>query len=83
MVNEDAAKAQRELTWNQYRKLVAELEVTEAGEEKMDPVNVLKDTLLKVLHEAEQLVSRIQPKYPPYLFICYFTVQRALFSSAK
>lgn len=83
MVNEDAAKAQRELTWNQYRKLVAELEVTEAGEEKMDPVNVLKDTLLKVLHEAEQLVSRIQPKYPPYLFIYYFTVQRALFSSAK
>lgn len=83
MVNEDAAKAQRELTWNQYRKLVAELEGTEGGEEKVDPVNVLKDTLLKVLHEAEQLVSRLQPKYPPYLFIRCFTVQRALFSSAK
>ncbi|KAJ9111884.1 hypothetical protein QFC20_002472 [Naganishia adeliensis] len=55
MVNEDAAKAQRELTWNQYRKLVAELEVREGREDEVDPVNLLKDTLLKVLHEAEQL----------------------------
>lgn len=71
MVNEDAAKAQRELTWNQYRKLVAELEVREGREDEVGPVNLLKDTLLKVLHEAEQLVSRIQPKYLQYLFICY------------
>ncbi|KAI5451266.1 hypothetical protein NCC49_001863 [Naganishia albida] len=54
MVNEDAAKAQREATWNRYRKLAVDLDDAE-GEEKGDPVMLLKDTLLKVLREAEQL----------------------------
>lgn len=61
MVNEDAQKAQRELTWSRYRKMVTDLSVPEGaeqgGEDRVDPVNLLKETLLKVLQEAEQLVS--------------------------
>jgi hypothetical protein len=82
MVNEDAAKAQREAAWNQYRKLAADLGVPD-GEEKEDPVNLLKDTLMKVLREAEQLVSSIQPaRIWIHIHRC-FAVQRALFPSAK
>lgn len=68
MVNEDAAKAQREATWNQYRKLAVDLEDAE-GEEKGDPVMLLKGTLLKVLREAEQLVSLIQPAHFQYSYL--------------
>lgn len=61
MVNEDAEKAQRELAWKRYRKVVEDVTVLEGssaeGEQKVDPVEVLRDTLLKVLEEAEQLVS--------------------------
>lgn len=82
MVNEDAAKAQREAAWNQYRKLAADLGVPD-GEEKEDPLNLLKDTLMKVLREAEQLVSSIQPvKNRIHIHRCS-AVQRALFPSAK
>lgn len=61
MVNEDAEKAQRELAWKRYRELAQNLSAAEGsadeGEHQADPVVVLKDTLLKVLEEAEQLVS--------------------------
>lgn len=61
MVNEDAEKAQRELAWKRYREKVQDLSVQEGssveGEQSADPVGILKDTLFKVLEEAEQLVS--------------------------
>lgn len=61
MVDEDAEKAQRELAWKRYRELAQNLSgaegSTEEGEQRADPVVILKDTLFKVLEEAEQLVS--------------------------
>ncbi|KAJ9101173.1 hypothetical protein QFC21_003391 [Naganishia friedmannii] len=57
MVDEDAEKATREITWRGYRKLVHDLSAKESDQEegKESAVSVLKETLLKVLQEAEQL----------------------------
>ena len=61
MVDEDAEKAQRELTWKRYREMAQNLPAldgsVEEGDQKTNPVEILKDTLFKVLEEAEQLVS--------------------------
>lgn len=59
MVDEDAEKAKRELTWNRYRKLVQDVSTQESESDQQGSesvISVLKETLLKVLQEAEQLV---------------------------
>ncbi|KAJ9118705.1 hypothetical protein QFC22_003925 [Naganishia vaughanmartiniae] len=66
MVDEDAEKAKRELAWSRYRKLVQDVSesVLQQGEtgtlseqqgRERGAINVLKETLLKVLQDAEQL----------------------------
>ncbi|GHJ89218.1 hypothetical protein NliqN6_5620 [Naganishia liquefaciens] len=62
MVDEDAEKAQRELTWKRYREMAQNLPAldgsVEEGDQKTNPVEILKDTLFKVLEEAEQLSNK-------------------------
>lgn len=71
MVDEDAEKAKRELTWSRYRQLVRDVSVQDDGEtqeglqETQGAINILKETLLKVLQEAEQLV-----RHAPFSLAC-------------
>ncbi|KAJ9110879.1 hypothetical protein QFC19_001388 [Naganishia cerealis] len=60
MVAEDAEKAKREIAWNRYRRLAQDItrQDGDAGSDQEgaeSPLNVLKNTLLTVLQEAEQL----------------------------